>query len=60
MNEPLDGDQRGPPEAVGSPGGHRDLRMFIKTYAESFLSEDHLKKVQADVQTQVGCLFKKT
>jgi phosphoglucomutase len=38
------------------PSGTEDV---YKIYAESFLSEDHLKQVQADAQALIGRLFDK-
>ena len=39
------------------PSGTGDVDEI---YAQSFYSEDHLKKVQGDAQTLVAGLFKKT
>ena len=39
------------------PSGTEDV---YKVYAESFRSEDHLKQIQHDVQTALGCLFEKS
>ncbi len=45
---------------VGLPRGQSGTEDVYTIYAQSFQSEDDLKKVPGDAQTLVGRLFKKT